>query len=47
MPVKRGDPWTERDNRYSSRPVHIVRPLPIDPRQREIPNGFVPPKVNR
>ena len=48
MPIKRGDPWSEQDIKYSSKPVVVIRPFPIDPtRQREIANGIVKPKMNR
>ena len=47
MPIKRGDPWAESDSRYSSKPVIVIRPLPIDPRKREISNGIVKPKTSK
>ena len=45
MPIKRGDPWAERDNKYSSKPIY--KPLPYDPRRPEIANGIVRPKMSR
>jgi hypothetical protein len=47
MPIKKDNPWSERDSRFSSKPVVVIRPLPIDPRQREIPNGIVKPKISK
>jgi hypothetical protein len=47
MPVKRDDQWSERDSQYSGKLVVMIRLLLIDPRQGEISNGFVKPKISK
>jgi hypothetical protein len=47
MPIKKDNPCSERDSRFSSKPIVVIRPLPIDPRQREISNGIVKPKMSK
>jgi len=47
MEVSKSNAWSEQDRKFSSKPVYVIRPYPIDPTKREIKNGIVKPKMNR